>query len=1081
MMRVSLLAVLTLLSPLRAQDHGVKLPPGFKITLFADHTLANDIYCMTLDEKGHVLVSSRGWVKLLEDTDNDGKADKVQTYSITKTGAMGMCCDSKGNLLIMADGWLSVSDSRMTEAGVKKIIPLQFGEHGGHAIRQGPDGCWYVVGGNDAGLAKMSFAATSPIKSPEAGGILRISKDLKHVECIAQGFRNPYDFDFTPMGDIITYDSDTERDYLFPWYSPTRMYHVAHAQHHGWRLNGYMRSLARRDYYPDTVDILASIGRGSPTGVTCYRHVQLPKHYHGGVFACDWTFGKIYFLPLEVHGSTYKTKPEVFLEPAGIDGFAPNDICVAPDGGLYVSIGGRGTRGAVYKIDYVGTEKEPAGKWIKPKEALDKILDAPQPLDAWSRSDWEPMLRDIIPIKLVDVVHDEKATTSRRVRAIEVMSSFFDGLTPGQAATAATSGVPEIRARVAWSLGQSNVKNIENILLLQASDQDDRVRLAALDAIGDRLQQGRSDATPFLAEVLTKNLGDQDKRVRQSASRVVHNLDGKTWGAVDDLVSKADLRTRLTFALCDFRGAFARTAILTDQLQLVLLGLQSDNYAHRFDAIRLLMLIDGDWCLNNPPTEAQSAYALQRPRQNLKERDQAIREAIRKLFPTGDKNFDHEAARYLAMIEDDNIETVAKISAQITSTSSAVDDIHHLLVLSRLKGKRTVEHTKVVVDALFGLEKKLAGLQLRVKQNWSTRLSEMVLQLIILHPKMIETMIKHPNFVLPAHVALTTPFAKDNKLIAARLFLDAVKKDADFAWSVDLIDLLACLPLADHRPLFRKQWADYSLRDAMLSHLAAQPEEADRAKFLDGLDSPNRAITLACADALRGLPKDGSAKNLVPVLRRLRSSLLDPKERELREKLLSLVNREVATSFAIVEFMNLKENYEPIFAWFEKEHPAENKLLRGDDEDADAWKKLLANVVWEKGDAEKGQKIFQQRSCVACHTGSSKIGPDLMGAAGRFSRDDLFTSIISPSRDVAPAYRVNEIETLDGKSYSGVVVFESADGVIMQLDAVKTVRIDNAQIASRQPGRKSLMPSGLLKDLKPDDLADIYAYLRALK
>src|SRR5207344_2260638 len=176
------------------------------------------------------------------------------------------------------------------------------------------------------------------------------------------------DFDFTPFGDIITYDSDTERDFLFPWYSPTRIYHVAHGQHHGWRLPGHLQSLARRDYYPDTVDILAPIGRGSPTGVVCYRHYQFPKRYWGGVFALDWTFGKIWFLPLEPDGSSYKTKPELFLEPIGDNGFAPTDACVAPDGSLFVCIGGRGTRGAVYRIEYVGTKEETAGKWVEPKD-----------------------------------------------------------------------------------------------------------------------------------------------------------------------------------------------------------------------------------------------------------------------------------------------------------------------------------------------------------------------------------------------------------------------------------------------------------------------------------------------------------------------------------------------------------------------------------------------------------------------------------------------------------------------------------------------------------------------------------------
>ena len=97
---------------------------------------------------------------------------------------------------------------------VAEILPLAFGEHGGHAIHKGPDGCFYVIGGNDTSFDKVKLDPSSPIKNPQAGCLLRISENTLRVECIAQGFRNPYDFDFTPNGDIITYDSDTERDFL---------------------------------------------------------------------------------------------------------------------------------------------------------------------------------------------------------------------------------------------------------------------------------------------------------------------------------------------------------------------------------------------------------------------------------------------------------------------------------------------------------------------------------------------------------------------------------------------------------------------------------------------------------------------------------------------------------------------------------------------------------------------------------------------------------------------------------------------------------------------------------------------------
>ena len=1074
-------------SPLRADELGLKLPPGFKATLWADHELANDIYAMTLDSEGRVLVTSKGWVKLLEDTKNAGKADRYHAWSITETGAMGLCADRGDSLLLCADGWLSISDSSRTKEGMRKIIPLPFTEHGGHAMRKGPDGCWYIIGGNNSDLDKLRLDPASPIQKPQAGGILRLSKDMKKVECVAHGFRNPYDFDFSPLGDIITYDSDTERDYLLPWYTPTRMYHVAHGQHHGWQLPGYVQSLARRDYYPDVVDILWPVGRGSPTGVVCYRHYQFPEHYRGGVFALDWTFGKVYFFPLEPDGSSYKTKPEIFLEPAGINGFAPTGACVAPDGSLFVCIGGRGSRGAVYRIEYVGTKEEPKEEWKEPNEKINKVLDAPQPLDAWSRAIWEPYAANTLQSEgLTNAIGDETRPIRQRLRAIEIMNDQFDGLPLEVAKRLFNAKQWELRARLAWSLGRDCPKDGEKILLGLAWDVHPKVRVEALDALGDLLAAKLFDREQQEALIpLFSSIGDQDKRVRMSMYRLAAGLEPGVWRKLDDAVFSASLRIRLGLAIADHGHGLEPALLPPMKLMIALECLQSKDSELRLDALRLLMLIDGDWCLRNPSEAVYSAYSLQKPPKERRDIEKTIFQQIRKLYPTGDKNFDTEASRYFAMIEDDDPATAAKVAAQITKASSPTDDVHHLIVLSRLQGKRTPEQTAAVVDALLGLEKKLNGLQMRTKLTWGPRLGEVVFNLILKYPGLSDAMLKHPGFVHPSHVLFTANFGKENLVKAARLFLVAIEKDGDFLWTPELVDMLAVLPPEEYRPIFRKQWADYSLRDPLLKHLVDNPEAADRQRFLDGLDSPNRATVVACLGALKKLPVDPTAKNLVPILRRLRLSLQEPKEANLRVQLVDLVNQQAKTEFAIrekaIDAVKLKEVYLPVFAWFEMQHPLEAKLLRGDDEDTEHWQKLLATVPWKKGDAERGLKIFRERSCLSCHASTSRVGPDLTGAAGRFSRDDLFTAIIYPSRDVAPAYRVNDIETQSGKSFSGIVVNEAAEGLIIQTGANATIRIDASDIASRKPSAKSLMPAGLLKDLKPGDLADLYLYLKSLK
>ena len=142
---------------------------------------------------------------------------------------------------------------------------------------------------------------------------------------------------------------------------------------------------------------------------------------------------------------------------------------------------------------------------------------------------------------------------------------------------------------------------------------------------------------------------------------------------------------------------------------------------------------------------------------------------------------------------------------------------------------------------------------------------------------------------------------------------------------------------------------------------------------------------------------------------------------------------------------------------------------------------MLQVLPWDKGDAGRGEALFRSRACATCHTGTTRLGPDLTAVTSRFSRADLFDAIIYPSRDVAPPYRVTRIETRSGQVYFGIVAFESADGLILLTGATTRCAVATTDIASRSPSTRSLMPNGLLKGLKADDLADLYSYLQTLK
>jgi putative heme-binding domain-containing protein len=119
-------------------------------------------------------------------------------------------------------------------------------------------------------------------------------------------------------------------------------------------------------------------------------------------------------------------------------------------------------------------------------------------------------------------------------------------------------------------------------------------------------------------------------------------------------------------------------------------------------------------------------------------------------------------------------------------------------------------------------------------------------------------------------------------------------------------------------------------------------------------------------------------------------------------------------------------------------------------------------------------------SCASCHSGSQALGPDLVGVAGRFSRADLFTAILQPSKDVSPRYRTTLVSTADGKIYQGLIIYEAVDSLILQTGPGTTVRLTDRQITDKQQTVRSLMPAGLLDRASDQEISDLYAYLRSL-
>lgn len=416
---------LLLLAATAAPTSELKLPPGFSAKLYADNPVAPDVYTMTIDDAGRVLIAGRGYVRALVDTDSDGVADgAVDLIDGLKEGPMGLLAEGD-SLFVVCDGGLKryrgYNGKDKFKGPPELLLALTTGgEHAAHAVRRGPDGWLYLLCGNMSGVKKATVTdARSPVRDPVAGALLRLSPDFKSVEIVADGFRNPYSFDFNPDGEPFTYDSDNERCVGLPWYEGCRFYHVVPGGNYGWRSPQLSQTWRKPPYFPDVVKPIADLGRGSPTGVACYRHSAFPEKYRGGFFLADWTFGRVHFVPLTPTGSTYEGKPEVFAEATGTSGFAPTALAVHPKTGeLFVSIGGRGTRGGVYRIAHEKADANP-----KPLPTAKRSLD----FDKESAEGW---LKDAEPSpRRPNPTADE---LRKRREALELILRHRDKLTWGE-------------------------------------------------------------------------------------------------------------------------------------------------------------------------------------------------------------------------------------------------------------------------------------------------------------------------------------------------------------------------------------------------------------------------------------------------------------------------------------------------------------------------------------------------------------------------------------------------------------------------------------------------------------------------
>ena len=132
-----------------------------------------------------------------------------------------------------------------------------------------------------------------------------------------------------------------------------------------------------------------------------------------------------------------------------------------------------------------------------------------------------------------------------------------------------------------------------------------------------------------------------------------------------------------------------------------------------------------------------------------------------------------------------------------------------------------------------------------------------------------------------------------------------------------------------------------------------------------------------------------------------------------------------------------------------------------------------------KADAAHGKQVFT-RVCASCHRISGlghQAGPDLSDVRNR-SKPALLYDILDPNSKVEPRFTAYSILTLEGSVFTGLVESETSEAIVLKMAEGKSKTIGRAEIDQMKASDVSLMPEGIEKDITPQQMADLLAYLK---
>lgn len=349
-------ACLLLATPLLAQDRPpTAADPRLEVVRFAAAPDIVQPIALDFDSKGRLLVveshthfrpakytgPEKDRIRVLEDTDGDGKADRFTTYYEGFTHTMDLAVHPDGSVYVATRNEIvRLRDTKGTGTADEKTR-IAFLETKGNYPHNGLSGLsfdfrgdlTFGIGENLGADYKLTGAdGTTLTGGGEGGNVFHCTADGKNLRRVATGFWNPFGSCRDIFGRLWVVDNDPDAS------PPCRLVHVVEGGDYGYQFR-YGRSgrhvfQAWNGELPGTLPYAAGTGE-SPCEVVAYESDGLPKEYLGNLVVPTWADHRVERYVVKPNGASFTAERKAFVQ--GGKEFRPSGLTVAPDGSLFVS------------------------------------------------------------------------------------------------------------------------------------------------------------------------------------------------------------------------------------------------------------------------------------------------------------------------------------------------------------------------------------------------------------------------------------------------------------------------------------------------------------------------------------------------------------------------------------------------------------------------------------------------------------------------------------------------------------------------------------------------------------------------